>query len=53
MLGRLARDIGILIRQSTRIIRDRRWALGYAVYLLGELVGASRWLLTQRGREAA
>jgi GT2 family glycosyltransferase len=48
MLRRLGHDLRYFVRRPLRLIRERRWAVGYAVFLLGELVGAGRWLVARR-----
>ncbi len=47
MWRRVDRDMVRLVGHPGRLLRDRQWAAGYALYLCGEIVGAIRWLLTQ------
>jgi GT2 family glycosyltransferase len=48
MLRRWGSEVRYYLRHPTRLLCERRWAVGYLIYFLGTLYGAGRWVLTQR-----
>jgi hypothetical protein len=48
MLRRWGSEVRYYLRHPTRLLRERRWAIGYVIYFLGTTYGAGRWVLTQR-----
>ncbi len=45
MLRRAMQDVRYFVRRPSRLVREPRWAGGYALFLLGILAGGARWLL--------